>query len=492
MVRRRSVNGPRQYTPAKRLGVIVAQAILVLCSCDDARPGPPESSPFDDDGPSATDDDDEGTSPIGGDDDADDDVEMPPLDAGGEDDDVPPIETDAGEPEAPEPEVAPVPVSSVSPPGISVGRPPSLMPDPLPIPPTNCEPVDEANDGMECEAEFECDGNDYLFTRCVQEEESWFCECDSTLAFQRYTLAGVDAETACSVAADLCDTSVEPEYSAVSECSAIADNVSDGHCDQQLSCHRSSVLDDGVEVSANEARAVACDVDDSGAVQCQCSAPGVARAFVLTDIAIDEACPTVLELCPNDVPEFEGSAQCAADYEFQTDEYCERQVACERQADVSLGIVLREVEYEYTRCETGEAGTRCSCADASRTLVFDVDRPRSNAATCTAMNELCREETPSAPSGAVECVDAGRAESEEYCEVNFECSQSAEFGSESIALLGSVYAYCTLDRGTEWTCTCRSGSEEGTLTVDAAEQSACSDLDASCQDVIDVAIGQQE
>jgi hypothetical protein len=175
--------------------------------------------------------------------------------------------------------------------------------------------------------------------------------------------------------------------------------------------------------------------------------------------------------------------------------YCETQDRCTVSVDLGDGVAAVSDEYRYVNCQSqsvGGSGSLCSCSSNRASLSFRTDSTTVDVSTCGRYAEACA--AYSGPedielSGTIECARTYQSASASYCDAQLECLQDGTLAGEAIVAIGGISVSCNAI-GDDWTCSCNSGIDRATLSVDAsAGWDACTAAVEQCPDLIDVQIG---
>lgn len=505
-----------KLTRAASLGIVLFTLIGAGCG------GASEDGGRDDDTVRANDEDDEGEDGNGDDDaaeqndddgsDADDDANDDD-DTGGNDDPDGDGTASPGDPgsagSSDDPDVVPTPVdqppsmgSGVAPSTpVAPGRPPIGIPGVIggtggePLPPAEgCTTVAEYPGPDYCSVQQTCT-EESVYTSCYMSgADSYECSCSRTAGYNNHTLTGVDATTACTVAVELCNGTVAPEYAADAVCEPRSKSTGPDYCDTQIVCTKSADLGNGVAaLLQTDYQYSSCWNQGDGSLSCSCSAAGTAQNYVLNGVAPAESCDLVLGFCASgETPEWSEPATCSVGNVYNQSSgdrsYCQLEQICSQSSEVSPGVVAALSEYEYVSCETTADASRCYCSSNTDSIQFDMGSTPD--AACNDALAICTSDAEIAPEGPLTCERTYQNGSGGYCDTNFECTQEAVVDGTSIGVFGNYYAYCQDMGDGSWSCTCSSGVNSTQLTVPADDAwAACTDAGELCGDAIDVQVG---
>jgi hypothetical protein len=459
---------------------LVSIGLVAACGGASDTGGRDESVGADDDGDDdegASDDDgagddDEGTSDDDAEDDdatADDDVPSGDDDAPSEDDDAPAGDDDAptGDDDPPV-VVQPVPTTPVT-------------------PIEGCEVIGQSASTTYCDISEQC-SNTSKYTYCSQTATgTWTCQCQDNFGSRELEVQGDAAP--CSDVAELCTNLEVPEFTGEETCSDTLQSLNTTYCESQVRCVQAEPLTDTVSVVSSKYRYSYCYDYGDGRLQCNCSDNTRSRSFILSDVALSEACAVGRSLCDEDAPvEPVGEETCTTNFETAGSGYCERQQTCSQTLEAS-GAQASLTETQYGYCQTATDGTTtCSCSGNSRSYSFELG-VAADATACEQAISVCTSDEAVTPEGPVDCTLNSQSASGGSCSANVQCTQEATVEGVVIGINGSIYSSCQ-QNGDAFLCYCQSGSASVTIDVTAADAwGACTTAAEQCPEVVDVQIG---
>jgi hypothetical protein len=132
----------------------------------------------------------------------------------------------------------------------------------------------------------------------------------------------------------------------------------------------------------------------------------------------------------------------------------------------------------------------CICND-QQGYSWQLELPGGDATTetCASVMPLCADASLLETDGPIECEQRYQEGQGSYCSADLSCKQDGTIGDQAVRAFGQLYLSCQLN-GDAWTCSCNSGTNSGSVTVEADDAwNACEAGAEACQEAIEVQIG---
>jgi len=204
------------------------------------------------------------------------------------------------------------------------------------------------------------------------------------------------------------------------------------------------------------------------------------------------ACDLLSDVCAGDpAGEFDGTTTCTPSGQSSGSGYCDTQQQCTQSKEIADGIFAVRYDYRYAQCQSLSTGnSTCYCSNNMGSVQFDIEG-NADLATCNLTAELCGETDSLELSGPIECALSSQSAQAGYCNAGLDCTQAGEIAGKSVTVHGSLTTYCQVV-GDAWSCTCQSGTESATFSMEsgATPWDDCTEASTQCQDLVDVQIGK--
>lgn len=363
--------------------------------------------------------------------------------------------------------------------------------DPNTDPASPCTLTSKTVSTTYCTTQETCN-NDYMYSSCSDlGTGAWSCSCYNSVRSNAYELTGVNAESACGVARDLCLQGVTPTFEGEADCTTSYQTTSSTYCELQKQCSQKAEVKDGVTALSTAAYSSYCSGTE-GALSCQCSGPVGTRYFQVNGADGSTACDSSLELCSSSLdPAAVSETTCTTSTSSVSGDNCTIQKSCTNNISLDGGATVEVVDSPYTSCTRSTAGNLgCYCTANGRAVSFDLQSGAVGADACEESFAICDATEAIEPSGEITCERLSQTADSSICNATLQCTQSADVGGTKIGVYGSLYTYCSLTTTGEWTCSCSSGTNSTTFTYAVGDDpwESCSAASEACRDQVEVQI----
>jgi hypothetical protein len=293
---------------------------------------------------------------------------------------------------------------------------------------------------------------------------------------------------ACEAAADLC-LAGDLTPSGPVECVPQLETRTPSYCEVQQTCTQELEGDSGATLSTTHG--VFCQDDGVGRLLCNCA--NQPYQYYAADRDGTTACDAVFDYCDDPVtPVFGDSEDCRPLRQSGSPGYCELQNSCLRTSEIADGISVVQSDYVYTGCAAStEGGAFCNCQNSAGNFNIVQEAPVSGLTSCTEALAICRKIPGIEADGEPVCTNTSQSAQGNYCNASIDCAASATVDGSTISLHGYLAVNCSGD-SSGWTCSCSSGSEYASTTVDAETAwDACTNGSKACEDAVEIQFGNR-
>lgn len=380
------------------------------------------------------------------------------------------------------------PVPGGAPP--TMGGSPSKPPPPPPgggpgnpsIPPEGCEVTGQTSSLNFCQQFLTCT-NTQLVRECQEQGSGiWTCYCSNVGS--TFELRGATGIAACEAIGTVCDGEL-PEDAGAEECSLVREGRGVNNCELLQQCSVPLDVDEPRVSRVTSGSYLNCVSDGLGST-CNCAN----GSYQIQGAASPAVCDLMLDVCSGPATS-EGEETCTPFGQSAAGGYCSVQQQCSSSEEVADGVYAVRSEFRVAECFPSSAGkTQCLCSGDQKSNQFELHTSTPDLATCNIAASLCGSTDTLELTGPIECSQASQNAMAGYCNSTRDCTQSGTIDGVEITVHGYVQTNCA-GSGDSWGCSCSSGSNIASTTVDLSGDpwDDCTAAAEACQDLVEVEIG---
>jgi hypothetical protein len=366
--------------------------------------------------------------------------------------------------------------------------PPPTGGSPSTPPAEGCMPVGQSSSTSYCQLGLSCENTEIKSSCSDQGGGTWWCECSSGGFYQQYVVRDPLGMPACETVANLCASGKVPDFTGPEECLPALTSRAVDNCQLQEQCSRPLDVDGATVSAPTTSRSVFCFSDGLGGLTCSCNN---GSQYQLQGVNGLTACDLMGDICADPAISFDEEPVCTPSGTSTGIGYCSTSTQCTQSEEIADGVFAVRQSYRNAECQAlGTGGSRCTCYTESASMQFDSELSSPDLGTCNLASELCLEKDSLELSGPVTCSQASQIAEASYCNSSLDCTQSGTLGGQDVKLHGYLSMNCS-PSGDSWACTCSSGSQTATMSVEreGTAWDDCTRASDQCLELIDVEIG---
>ncbi|MBN1605603.1 MAG: hypothetical protein JW940_03180 [Polyangiaceae bacterium] len=228
------------------------------------------------------------------------------------------------------------------------------------------------------------------YAYCFEQNGRQRCECYNDMSSRTFDISGVDGDSSCRLALDLCDPDPSIVFDGPTECETGYAYSYSGYCELQQDCWQSAAVRENVTALQYDSRYSSCYDDNPSGTTCSCYGNQWSMAFQLPGRqANDGACSDAQAICAQ--PEgivLSGDPECERVAQSVDPNYCDAQIVCTQSArwgdtDLTMNPWL------WLTCQPETSGAwLCMCSAGMQTVNFEVGAAQGWD-VCTEAAERC-------------------------------------------------------------------------------------------------------
>jgi hypothetical protein len=337
--------------------------------------------------------------------------------------------------------------------------------------PDDCASGSQHVGGTYCSVEMTCDTR-RMNVSCSFAAGLWSCSCTDMVSRVDYEFPDASSITTCEAAAKAC---ADPSILTGDETCTRTRTMGASACTIHDSCERSHDVD-GVTLITRTARDASCSFCSNPTGSCCYCIDDRTITHRIREIALDQGCDFLDELCKPDNIDPIGVKTCdlVSEYTYP-DGSCMMGTRCDQPIQLGDGTRLALTGQFSTTCYAREDGLRCTCSNELsqnvRTIDFGLSPP--NIAFCAAVTSVCADLEPVVPTGERECTATSDIVLSDGCTLYLECAEPATVAGAPVTVFTNVGAQCNIQTDGSYSCYCNHRTSGPHEIVAPDTESAC-------------------